>query len=234
MSAKKPSAADWQVGDEVVVANVNHQARRSVVTKVGRKLVHVAGQPAPFDASEYPCKTQSLYGHVSLWRLDDYQFRCRVEAIGTELADAKAECQGAMLSAYAQYAETVRERDEAREAMASVVEQLRGRDEETQRLVGTLRERNEAKEFARVLEVERDTLLAENAKLRGEVAEQRVLLRWFLDGDDHTHEDDCGARGSHDLDVCRAAPCLDDCEGPHCACGATEMRARALAALEAP
>lgn len=84
MSAKKPSAADWQVGDEVVVANVNHQARRSVVTKVGRKLVHVAGQPAPFDASEYPCKTQSLYGHVSLWRLDDYQFRCRVEAIGTE------------------------------------------------------------------------------------------------------------------------------------------------------
>lgn len=79
-----------------------------------------------------------------------------------------------------------------------------------------------------------DTLLAENAKLRGEVAEQRVLLRWFLDGDDHTHEDDCGARGSHDLDVCRAAPCLDDCEGPHCACGATEMRARALAALEAP
>ena len=79
-----------------------------------------------------------------------------------------------------------------------------------------------------------DTLLAENAKLRGEVAEQRVLLRWFLDGDDHTHEDDCGARGSHDLDVCRAAPCLDDCGGPHCACGATEMRARALAALEAP
>ena len=79
-----------------------------------------------------------------------------------------------------------------------------------------------------------DTLLAENAKLRGEVAEQRVLLRWFLDGDDHTHEDDCGARGSHDLDVCRAAPCRDDCEGPHCACGATEMRARALAALEAP
>jgi hypothetical protein len=86
-----------------------------------------------------------------------------------------------------------------------------------------------------------DTLLAENARLRaeverlrGEVAEQRVLLRWFLDGDDHTHEDDCGARGSHDLDVCRAAPCLDDCEGPHCACGATEMRDRALAALEAP
>lgn len=86
-----------------------------------------------------------------------------------------------------------------------------------------------------------DTLLAENARLRaeverlrGEVAEQRVLLRWFLAGDDHTHEDDCGARGSHDLDVCRAAPCRDDCEGPHCACGATEMRARALAALEAP
>jgi len=76
--------------------------------------------------------------------------------------------------------------------------------------------------------------LAECERLRGEVAEQRVLLRWFLDGDDHTHEDDCGARGSHDLDVCRAAPCLDDCEGPHCACGATEMRARALAALEAP
>lgn len=75
---------------------------------------------------------------------------------------------------------------------------------------------------------------AECERLRGEVAEQRVLLRWFLDGDDHTHEDDCGARGSHDLDVCRAAPCLDDCEGPHCACGATEMRARALAALEAP
>lgn len=79
-----------------------------------------------------------------------------------------------------------------------------------------------------------DALLAERESLRGEVAEQRVLLRWFLDGDDHTHEDDCGARGSHDLDVCRAAPCLDDCEGPHCACGATEMRARALAALEAP
>jgi len=76
--------------------------------------------------------------------------------------------------------------------------------------------------------------LAECERLRGEVAEQRVLLRWFLDGDDHTHEDDCGARGSHDLDVCRAAPCRDDCEGPHCACGATEMRARALAALEAP
>lgn len=76
--------------------------------------------------------------------------------------------------------------------------------------------------------------LAECERLRGEVAEQRVLLRWFLDCDDHTHEDDCGARGSHDLDVCRAAPCLDDCEGPHCACGATEMRARALAALEAP
>lgn len=78
-----------------------------------------------------------------------------------------------------------------------------------------------------------DTLLAENAKLRGEVAEQRVLLRWFLAGDDHTHEDDCGARGSHDLDVCRAA-CLDDCEGPHCACGATEMRDRARAALGEP
>jgi hypothetical protein len=67
-----------------------------------------------------------------------------------------------------------------------------------------------------------------------EVERLRGLVRWFLDGDDHTHEDDCGARGSHDLDVCRAAPCLDDCEGPHCACGATEMRARALAALEAP
>lgn len=75
--------------------------------------------------------------------------------------------------------------------------------------------------------------LAECERLRGEVAEQRVLLRWFLAGDDHTHEDDCGARGSHDLDVCRAA-CLDDCEGPHCACGATEMRDRARAALGEP
>lgn len=69
-----------------------------------------------------------------------------------------------------------------------------------------------------------------------EVARLRGLVRWFLDGDDHTHEDDCGARGQHDIDVCRnTKPCGDDtCEGPHCTCDATEMRARARAALGEP
>lgn len=77
---------------------------------------------------------------------------------------------------------------------------------------------------------------AEVERLRGEVAEQRALLRWFLVGDDHTHEDDCGARGQHDRDVCRnEEPCADwDCEGPHCTCDATEMRDRARAALGEP
>jgi hypothetical protein len=66
-----------------------------------------------------------------------------------------------------------------------------------------------------------------------EVERLRGLVRWFLDGDDHTHEDDCGARGSHDLDVCRnTKPCADEtCEGPHCTCEATMMRDRARAAL---
>ena len=84
-----------------------------------------------------------------------------------------------------------------------------------------------------------DTLLAENARLRAAEAEAerlRGLVRWFLDGDDHTHEDDCGARGQHDLDVCRnTKPCADEtCEGPHCTCDATEMRDRARAALGEP
>jgi hypothetical protein len=43
-----------------------------------------------------------------------------------ELADAKAECQGAMLSAYAQYAETVRERDEARSEVARLTAPAEG------------------------------------------------------------------------------------------------------------
>ena len=83
---------------------------------------------------------------------------------------------------------------------------------------------------------ERDTLRAECERLRGQNAEQRILLRWFLDGDDHTHEDDCGARGQHDLDVCRnTKPCADEsCEGPYCTCDATEMRDRARAALGEP
>lgn len=74
---------------------------------------------------------------------------------------------------------------------------------------------------------------ADLERLRSEVAEQRTLLRWFLDGDDHTHEDDCGARGQHDRDVCRneASQCHNMCEGPHCTCDATEMRDRARAAL---
>lgn len=77
--------------------------------------------------------------------------------------------------------------------------------------------------------------VAEVERLRGEVAEHRALLRWFLDGDDHTHEDDCGARGQHDHDVCRGVMCVDlGCEGPHCTCDATEMRDRALAALGEP
>ena len=77
---------------------------------------------------------------------------------------------------------------------------------------------------------------AEVERLRGEVAEQRALLRWFLDGDDHTHEDDCGARGQHDRDVCRneASQCHNMCEGPHCTCDATEMRDAARAALGEP
>lgn len=78
-----------------------------------------------------------------------------------------------------------------------------------------------------------------SARLRAaeaEVERLRGLVRWFLGGDDHTHEDDCGARGSHDLDVCRnTKPCADEtCEGPHCTCDATEMRARARAALGEP
>ena len=65
---------------------------------------------------------------------------------------------------------------------------------------------------------------------------ERALLRWFLDGDDHTHEDDCGARGNHDLEVCRneASQCHNMCEGPHCTCDATETRDRARAALGKP
>lgn len=43
-----------------------------------------------------------------------------------ELADAKAECQGAMLSAYAQYAETVRERDTARAEFARLTAPAEG------------------------------------------------------------------------------------------------------------
>jgi len=43
-----------------------------------------------------------------------------------ELADAKAECQGAMLSAYAQYAETVRERDTARAELARLTAPAEG------------------------------------------------------------------------------------------------------------
>lgn len=76
---------------------------------------------------------------------------------------------------------------------------------------------------------------ADVERLRSEVAEQRTLLRWFLDGD-HTHEDDCGARGQHDRDVCRneASQCHNMCEGPHCTCDATEMRDRARAALGEP
>ncbi|MBL0220014.1 MAG: hypothetical protein IPQ07_39875 [Myxococcales bacterium] len=75
---------------------------------------------------------------------------------------------------------------------------------------------------------------AEVARLR-EQTEQRAVLRWFLDGDDHTHEDDCGARGQHDRDVCRSVMCVDfGCEGPHCTCDATEMRDRARAALGEP
>lgn len=77
--------------------------------------------------------------------------------------------------------------------------------------------------------------LKECERLREQNAEQRTLLRWFLDGDDHTHEEDCGARGQHDRDVCRVAGCGDaECEGPHCTCDATEMRDRARAALGEP
>lgn len=85
------------------------------------------------------------------------------------------------------------------------------------------------------VELDNAKLRIEVERLRGEVAEQRALLRWFLDGDDHTHEDDCGARGQHDRDVCRVAGCGDaECEGPHCTCDATETRDRARAALGEP
>ena len=77
-----------------------------------------------------------------------------------------------------------------------------------------------------------------SARLRAAEAEAerlRGLVRWFLDGDDHTHVDDCGARGQHDRDVCRVAGCGDaECEGPHCTCDATEMRDAARAALGEP
>ena len=78
-----------------------------------------------------------------------------------------------------------------------------------------------------------------SARLRAaeaEVERLRGLVRWFLDGDDHTHEEDCGARGNHDLDVCRneASQCHNMCEGPHCTCDATEMRDAARAALGKP
>lgn len=77
--------------------------------------------------------------------------------------------------------------------------------------------------------------LAECERLRSEGAELRGLVRWFLDGDGHAHEEDCGARGQHDRDVCRVAGCGDaECEGPHCTCDATEMRDRARAALGEP
>lgn len=122
-------------------------------------------EKAELDAAEWAAEVDALRAEALAELADARRER---DTLLAELADAKAECQGAMLSAYAQYAETVRERDEAREAMASVVGQLRGRDEETQRLAGTLRERNEAKELARVLEVERDTLHAELADAKAE------------------------------------------------------------------
>ena len=91
-------------------------------------------EKAELDAAEWAAEVDALRAEALAELADARRER---DTLLAELADAKAECQGAMLSAYAQYAETVRERDEA-------------------------------KELARVLEVERDTLRAELADAKAE------------------------------------------------------------------